>query len=184
MQICVMCVCNHFTKHVRTQFSVTWVQQYATCALLHLLVTTVLLTRQSVLYTEHMRCLACCNMRRRLLAASRLLTNAARFFPLHTWNVLPAAARWKGALVAVKVIEHGRQDSSSAVDIARESSLATSVVHPNVVSSSGSCITCAATRLSSAIFWCMKKLSFIHGVSIPYWSVLLQQGGVLLACGA
>lgn len=43
------------------------------------------------------------------------------------------AARWKGALVAVKVIDHGRQDSSSAVDIARESSLATSVVHPNVV---------------------------------------------------
>ena len=44
------------------------------------------------------------------------------------------AARWKGALVAVKVIDHGRQDSSSAVDIARETSLATSVVHPNVVS--------------------------------------------------
>ena len=48
--------------------------------------------------------------------------------------VFCAAARWKGALVAVKVIEHGRTDSSSAVDIARESSLATSVVHPNVVS--------------------------------------------------
>lgn len=44
-----------------------------------------------------------------------------------------AAARWKGALVAVKVIEHGKRDQSNAVDIARESSLATSVVHPNVV---------------------------------------------------
>lgn len=147
MQIGVMCGCSHFTKHVRTQYSVTRVQQHVTCALLHLLVTTLLLTSQSVLYTEHMRCLACCNMPRRLLAASRVLTNAVRFFPLHAWNVLPAAARWKGALVAVKVIEHGRQDSSSAVDIARESSLATSVVHPNVVSTLRSGIACAATQL-------------------------------------
>ena len=53
--------------------------------------------------------------------------------------VFRAAARWKGALVAVKVIEHGRTDSSSAVDIARESSLATSVVHPNVVSVAWPC---------------------------------------------
>ncbi|KAL0035971.1 hypothetical protein WJX77_009876 [Trebouxia sp. C0004] len=42
--------------------------------------------------------------------------------------------RWKGALVAVKVIDHRVKGNGNAVDIQRETILSTSVVHPNVVS--------------------------------------------------
>ena len=44
------------------------------------------------------------------------------------------AGRWKGALVAVKVIDHRVKGNGNAVDIQRETILSTSVVHPNVVS--------------------------------------------------
>ena len=46
-----------------------------------------------------------------------------------------SAGRWKGALVAVKVIDHRIKGNGNAVDIQRETILSTSVVHPNVVSS-------------------------------------------------
>ncbi|DBA79881.1 TPA: hypothetical protein ACH3X1_008206 [Trebouxia sp. C0004] len=43
--------------------------------------------------------------------------------------------RWKGALIAVKVMDHTvKGNSSNAVDIQRETSLSVSLVHPNVVS--------------------------------------------------
>lgn len=41
--------------------------------------------------------------------------------------------RWKGALVAVKVIDHRIKGNGNSVDIQREAILSTSVVHPNVV---------------------------------------------------
>ncbi len=45
------------------------------------------------------------------------------------------AGRWKGALIAVKVIDHMfKENSSNALDIQRETSLSLSLVHPNVVS--------------------------------------------------
>ena len=45
------------------------------------------------------------------------------------------AGRWKGALIAVKVMDHMvKGNSSNAVDIQRETSLSVSLVHPNVVS--------------------------------------------------
>ncbi len=44
------------------------------------------------------------------------------------------AGRWKGALVAVKVIDHRVKGNGNAVDIQRETILSTYVVHPNVVS--------------------------------------------------
>ena len=43
------------------------------------------------------------------------------------------AGRWKGAIVAVKVIDHRIKGNGNSVDIQRETILSTSVVHPNVV---------------------------------------------------
>lgn len=60
------------------------------------------------------------------------------------------AGRWKGALVAVKVIDHRIKGNGNAVDIQRETILSTSVVHPNVVSKSLHlvCMTvCSAVQL-------------------------------------
>ena len=61
--------------------------------------------------------------------------------------VLPAG-RWKGALVAVKVIDHRIKGNGNAVDIQRETILSTSVVHPNVVSS---CLTCVLKHVSKVM---------------------------------
>ena len=47
------------------------------------------------------------------------------------------AGRWKGALVAIKVVEHNMEGSAIVVEGARESLLAASVSHPNVVSVPG-----------------------------------------------
>ncbi len=44
------------------------------------------------------------------------------------------AGRWKGALVAIKVVEHDMTGSSLVVEGARESLLAASIAHPNIVS--------------------------------------------------
>ncbi|KAL3133428.1 hypothetical protein ABBQ38_007295 [Trebouxia sp. C0009 RCD-2024] len=53
--------------------------------------------------------------------------------------------RWKGALVAVKVIDHRIKGNGNSVDIQREAILSTSVVHPNVVSTY-KIVTVNATR--------------------------------------
>lgn len=42
--------------------------------------------------------------------------------------------RWKGAIVAIKVIDHRLKGNDMGMDIQRESMLSTSIVHPNVVS--------------------------------------------------
>lgn len=41
--------------------------------------------------------------------------------------------RWKGALVAIKIVEHSAGDDADVIEGARESLLAASVSHPNVV---------------------------------------------------
>lgn len=50
---------------------------------------------------------------------------------------LPAAGRWKATPVAVKIIEHhaagGRSSGGKTISAGRETLLATSVSHPNVV---------------------------------------------------
>ena len=51
----------------------------------------------------------------------------------YKFGVALLAGRWKGALVAVKVIDHRIKGNGNAVDIQRETILSTSVVHPNVV---------------------------------------------------
>ena len=46
------------------------------------------------------------------------------------------AGRWRGAMVAVKVVAHDRSMASLAETL-RESALSTSIVHPNVVREAG-----------------------------------------------
>ena len=55
---------------------------------------------------------------------------------LHTTPtlVLPAAGRWQGALVAIKIVEHSLKGAAAEIEGARESLLAASISHPNVVS--------------------------------------------------
>ena len=43
------------------------------------------------------------------------------------------AGRWRGALVAVKVVEHTSGGKADVIEGARESLLAASVSHPNVI---------------------------------------------------
>lgn len=66
--------------------------------------------------------------------------------------------RWKGALVAVKVIDHRIKGNGNSVDIQREAILSTSVVHPNVVQYRSSLIAecsvmlcCPAMVLAAAL---------------------------------
>ena len=48
--------------------------------------------------------------------------------------IVACAGRWKGALVAIKVVEHSLEGNADVIEAARESLLAASVSHPNVVS--------------------------------------------------
>lgn len=48
--------------------------------------------------------------------------------------LLHLQGRWKGAIVAIKVIDHRLKGNDMGMDIQRESMLSTSIVHPNVVS--------------------------------------------------
>ena len=43
------------------------------------------------------------------------------------------AGRWQGALVAIKVVEHSLRGEEAELEGARESLLAASISHPNVV---------------------------------------------------
>ena len=72
--------------------------------------------------------------------------------------VVLCAGRWKGALVAIKVVEHDMTGSSLVVEGARESLLAASIAHPNIVSPSPS----RAPR---------SALPGVHGMHM-YWSCL------------
>ena len=47
--------------------------------------------------------------------------------------LLLSAGRWRGALVAVKVVEHTSGGKADVIEGARESLLAASVSHPNVI---------------------------------------------------
>ena len=44
----------------------------------------------------------------------------------------PAAGKWKGVTVAVKIVEHTSEGSTSIKEL-RESILSSSIIHPNVV---------------------------------------------------
>lgn len=48
------------------------------------------------------------------------------------WIVMETG-RWKGALVAIKIVEHSYGGDADVIEGARESLLAASVSHPNVV---------------------------------------------------
>ena len=59
------------------------------------------------------------------------------------------AGRWQGALVAIKIVEHSLKGAAAEIEGARESLLAASISHPNVVrsyitlaSSTVGCLTC------------------------------------------
>ena len=45
------------------------------------------------------------------------------------------AGRWQGALVAIKIVEYTLKGPTAEADAARESLLAASISHPNVVRS-------------------------------------------------
>ena len=47
--------------------------------------------------------------------------------------VLSTAGRWQGALVAIKIVEHSLKGAAAEIEGARESLLAASISHPNVV---------------------------------------------------
>ena len=49
------------------------------------------------------------------------------------------AGRWQGALVAVKIVDNSLKGATAEADAARESLLAASISHPNVVRTSGRC---------------------------------------------
>ena len=51
--------------------------------------------------------------------------------PVH---LVIGAGRWQGALVAIKIVEHSLKGAAAEIEGARESLLAASISHPNVVS--------------------------------------------------
>ena len=78
------------------------------------------------------------------------------------------AGRWKGALVAVKVIDHRVKGNGNAVDIQRETILSTSVVHPNVVSVASYPISSAGGSHSKADCRQQRMCTMVkHAIYIP-----------------
>ena len=82
---------------------------------------------------------ALCGVQEHLGPTNHLLTGCMPDFMRHSSEEPHAASlqgRWRNALVAVKVIDHG--EHTSGLDITRESVLSTHISHPNCVSTHGS----------------------------------------------